>query len=184
MAEARRRCSGSQPDVTSRTAARSIASAACRWGSSHRKRTSTPHSWRLRTCAPPSDRAPRISTRWPPSSQPWSMPAVPQTLCTPSCSIASTRSAGTRWTCASMRRCRGSASRAASGRSRRRRCPAASRRGRRWPASSSPTPTCSCSTSRRTISISTRSSGSRCISSADLARCWWRRTTGHSSTRR
>ncbi len=50
------------------------------------------------------------------------------------------------------------------GQAARARCPAASRRGRRWPASSSPTPSCSCSTSRRTISTSTPSSGSRSTS--------------------
>ena len=53
---------------------------------------------------------------------------------------------------------------ATSGPSRRRRCRAASRRGPRWPGSSSPTRTCCCSTSRPTTSTSTRSSGSRSTS--------------------
>ena len=64
--------------------------------------------------------------------RPWSMPAEPARRYTRSSSTASMRSAATRWTSASTRRCPGSASRAASGRSRRRRCRAASRRGRRW----------------------------------------------------
>ena len=72
---------------------------------------------------------------------------------------------------------------ARSGPSRRRRCRAASRRGRRWRGSSSPTRTCCCSTNRRTTSTSTRSNGSRSTSAGGTARCWSRRTTGPSSTR-
>ncbi len=78
----------------------------------------------------------------------------------------------------------GSGSRATSGRSRRRRCRAASRPGRRWPGWSSPIRTCCSSTSRPTTSTSTRSNGSRSTSAGGPARCSSRRTTGRSSTRR
>ena len=73
---------------------------------------------------------------------------------------------------------------ATSGRSRRRRCRAASRRAPRSPGSSSRTPTCCCSTSPRTTSTSTRSSGSRSTSGVGPARSWSPRTTAPSSTRR
>jgi ATPase subunit of ABC transporter with duplicated ATPase domains len=59
---------------------------------------------------------------------------------------------------------------------------AVSRRGRRWLGSSSRIPTCCSSTSRRTISISARSSGSRTTSVGARDRCSWPRTTGPSST--
>ena len=70
------------------------------------------------------------------------------------------------------------------GRSRRRRCRAESRPGRRWRGSSSPIRTCSSSTSRPTTSTSTPSNGSRSTFAAGPVRCSSRRTTAPSSTPR
>ena len=140
-APARRRSSGSaagldEPDRgDGRPQARPVAS-----GCSPRKRISTRRSW------PRPTSGPRSARRRPPradggrAGRRWSTAAGPASRRTPTSSTGSRSSAATPSTSASTRRCPASASPATSGRGRRRRCPAASRRGPRWPGWSSRDP--------------------------------------------
>ena len=89
---------------------------------------------------------------WPPG------PTAPTTA-TPTRSSAGWRSAAPTSTPASGRCGPTSGWRPGCSTSRRRRCRAARRRGRRWPRCCWPASTCSCSTSRRTTSTSTGSTG-------------------------
>ena len=169
-APARRRCCGSRPAATSPTAARSTASAACTIGLLAQEAhfdaafMAAPD---LRTAVRHRGGAPRA--RWPTSSSALERDGRVAEPRYADAAAPSSRSLGgytlDQRVDAALTGL-GFTPRT-SGRSRRRRCRAASRRGPRSPGSSSPTPICSSSTSRRTTSTSTRSSGSRSTSGAE-----------------